>query len=285
MRTMHRLTITTPAPVNAIGLSAFALVALLLVACTTSDAPPVADTLGAAAPAPMLDAVPGSGLPDTMPATAVADFVVAAIDDMRWSDLAALAHPDHGIRFAPYGYVDTADTQQMLPDEVALLGEDLMIRHWGTADGTGDSMDFTFAEYYSGHLYSREFRDARQGAPGEIIEREMMRREPQAIRADVVLAGHHGSRTSSDPTFVNATGASHSLVSAGYGNRFGHPHEQVEYRWTRAGAEVLSTATGGALRVRLGEGGTTVEQRRLAHPRLWDAQRRLAVDETLQERQ
>jgi competence protein ComEC len=123
------------------------------------------------------------------------------------------------------------------------------------------------------------------GDVGEIIEREMMRREPQAIRADVVLAGHHGSRTSSDPTFVNATGASHSLVSAGYGNRFGHPHEQVEYRWTRAGAEVLSTATGGALRVRLGEGGTTVEQRRLAHPRLWDAQRRLAVDETLQERQ
>ena len=114
------------------------------------------------------------------------------------------------------------------------------------------------------------------GDVGEIIEREMMRRDPDSIRADVVLAGHHGSRTSSDPTFVNATGASHALMSAGYGNRFGHPHEQVEYRWSRAGAGVLSTATGGALRVRLGEGGATVEQRRQAHPRLWDAQRRLA---------
>ena len=115
------------------------------------------------------------------------------------------------------------------------------------------------------------------GDVGEIIEREMMRREPEAVRADVVLAGHHGSRTSSDPGFVNATGAGYALVSAGYGNRFGHPHEQVAYRWTRAGADVLSTATGGALRVRLAQGGTAVGQRRLAHPRLWDAQRRLAA--------
>jgi len=114
------------------------------------------------------------------------------------------------------------------------------------------------------------------GDVGEIIEREMMRRDPGSIPADVVVAGHHGSRTSSDPTFVSATGAGHALISAGYGNRFGHPHEQVEYRWTRAGAQVLSTATGGALRVRMGGGGTAVEQRRLAHPRLWDAQRRLS---------
>ncbi len=119
----------------------------------------------------MLEAAPGSGIPDTLSATEVSDFVVAAIDEMRWSDLAALAHPRHGVRFAPYGYVDTADTRRLSPDEVAVLGEDTQVRHWGTADGTGDPMDFTFPEYYSSHLYAREFRDAARGSPGEIIER------------------------------------------------------------------------------------------------------------------
>jgi len=114
------------------------------------------------------------------------------------------------------------------------------------------------------------------GDVGGIVEREIMRRDPGSIPADVVVTGHHGSRTSSDPTFVNATGAGHALMSAGYGNRFGHPHEQVEYRWSRAGAQVLSTASGGALRIRLVDGGPRAEQRRLAQPRLWDAQRRLA---------
>ena len=69
----------------------------------------------------MLEAAPGSGIPDTLSATEVSDFVVAAIDEMRWSDLAALAHPRYGVRFAPYGYVDTADTRRLSPDEVAVL--------------------------------------------------------------------------------------------------------------------------------------------------------------------
>src|SRR5690606_10281075 len=114
------------------------------------------------------------------------------------------------------------------------------------------------------------------GDVGQVVEREMARRDPGSVRADVVLVAHHGSRGSSDPAFVAATGAGHALVSAGYNNRFNHPDAQVVEGWQRAGARVLSTATGGALRLRLAEGGVQARQHRLAHPRLWDAQRRLA---------
>ena len=39
-----------------------------------------------------------------------------------------------------------------------------------------------------------------------------------------------------------------AVLSAGYGNRFGHPHPKVVERITRSGGAIYSTAEGGALR-------------------------------------
>lgn len=124
--------------------------------------------------------------------------------------------------------------------------------------------------------------ETRHGAvllPGDIsaiIERELVRRDPHSLRADVVLVAHHGSGGSSDPSFVAATGARYALVSSGFGNRFRHPRAEVVERWRGAGARVLDTQDSGSLRVRLTAGGISVETRRGAQPRLWDAARRLA---------
>jgi len=111
------------------------------------------------------------------------------------------------------------------------------------------------------------------GDVGEVIERELLRRDPAGIRADVVLAAHHGSAGSSDPGFVAATGARLALVSAGFGNRFGHPKPQIVRRWQDRGAEVLDTADSGAIGVWLGKGGLELRERRSARARLWDAVR------------
>src|SRR3546814_15792923 len=75
----------------------------------------------------------------------------------------------------------------------------------------------------------------------------------------------------------------YALVSAGHGNRFGHPKPDGVARWRQAGARVQGTPDGGALRVRLEAGGVTVESRRQSHPRAWDAvqrQRRQACEGT-----
>ncbi|GAA5074902.1 DNA internalization-related competence protein ComEC/Rec2 [Lysobacter panacisoli] len=112
------------------------------------------------------------------------------------------------------------------------------------------------------------------GDIGEVVERRLLRHRPEDVRADVVLVAHHGSGGSSDPGFVAATGARAALVSAGHGNRFGHPRPEVVHRWAASGAQVHDTAREGALRVRLGRDGVTVEARRQAQPRLWDATQR-----------
>jgi competence protein ComEC len=110
---------------------------------------------------------------------------------------------------------------------------------------------------------------------GEVIERGLVRRVPQALRADVVVVPHHGSNGSSDPEFIVATHARFALVSSGWGNRFGHPRPQVVERWCAAGARVVDTSREGALTVRADATGITLAQRRFAHPRFWDAARRV----------
>jgi competence protein ComEC len=112
------------------------------------------------------------------------------------------------------------------------------------------------------------------GDIGQVVERDLLRRDAAALRAEVVLVAHHGSDESSDPGFVAATGARQALISAGYGNRFDHPRPGVVARWRQAGAQVHDTLDEGALRVRLQAGGVTVEPRRQSHPRPWDAARR-----------
>ncbi|MFD0323183.1 DNA internalization-related competence protein ComEC/Rec2 [Lysobacter gummosus] len=117
------------------------------------------------------------------------------------------------------------------------------------------------------------------GDIGEVVERDLVRRAAQSptqtLHAEVVLVAHHGSGGSSDPEFVQATGARHALVSSGHGNRFGHPRADVLERWRRAGAAPRNTADDGALRVGLRAQGIGVETRRQAHPRVWDATRRV----------
>lgn len=119
------------------------------------------------------------------------------------------------------------------------------------------------------------------GDIGRIVERELVRRAPDAVRAEVVLAGHHGSNGSSDPLFVAATGASHVLVAAGHGNRYGHPHPRVLREWRQTGARVLSTAPDGALRIRLEAGGISAVTERRTRPRLWDAAARAGAGDGL----
>jgi competence protein ComEC len=73
----------------------------------------------------------------------------------------------------------------------------------------------------------------------------------------VVKVPHHGSLTSSTPPFVRALSARVAVVSAGRGNRFGHPAPEVVARYARAGAEVFRTDQDGAVMV--GTDGREVE--------------------------
>src|SRR5690606_19063408 len=88
---------------------------------------------------------------------------------------------------------------------------------------------------------------------------------------DIVIVPHHGSRTSSGSPFVEALRPSVAIASAGYGNRWGFPKEDVLARWQDAGARVMNTAESGAIHYRVcAEGGAQLQsEQRLRSRRYW----------------
>ena len=89
------------------------------------------------------------------------------------------------------------------------------------------------------------------GAP---VERALAQREGRALSSRVLVAGHHGSASSSTAVFVDAVQPEWVLFSAGWMNRWGFPAEAVRDRILARGARTLNTATSGAIELRLGPG-------------------------------
>ncbi|VTU31010.1 ComEC family competence protein [Variovorax sp. PBL-E5] len=67
-----------------------------------------------------------------------------------------------------------------------------------------------------------------------------------ALHADVLLAPHHGSKTSSSPFLLDAVQPRITLVQAGWRNRFGHPAPEVIARYRARGIAVVDSPHCGA---------------------------------------
>ena len=52
----------------------------------------------------------------------------------------------------------------------------------------------------------------------------------QRVRSTVLKVGHHGSRTSTGPVFLDAVDTALAIVTTGIKNQFGHPHDEVMQR-------------------------------------------------------
>lgn len=100
-------------------------------------------------------------------------------------------------------------------------------------------------------------------------ERVLLFSRRDALASEVLLAPHHGSRTSSIPAFIEAVGASTVIFPVGYRNRFGHPRSDVVERYRETGARLLRTDRDGALTVRLGPRGIETLRTREVRRRYW----------------
>lgn len=65
--------------------------------------------------------------------------------------------------------------------------------------------------------------------------------------ATLLVAPHHGSNTSSSRAFIEAVNPQFVFVSAGWRNRYGHPHPAVVRRYGLLGAKLWVTGVDGAL--------------------------------------
>ncbi len=68
------------------------------------------------------------------------------------------------------------------------------------------------------------------------------------LSANLLLAPHHGSRTSSSYALIRAVDPNWVVFSAGHRNRFNHPHPNVVARYRELAVEPVYTSRAGAVR-------------------------------------
>ncbi|MCL2875547.1 MAG: DNA internalization-related competence protein ComEC/Rec2 [Betaproteobacteria bacterium] len=107
------------------------------------------------------------------------------------------------------------------------------------------------------------------GDLGQAGENGLVRQYGSALKSTAVLAGHHGSRSSSSLTFVEAAYPEIIVFSSGYHNRYGHPHPQVLARWARTAARPYRTDSGGTVLLETKSGRMKASNWRDDHPRYW----------------
>lgn len=67
------------------------------------------------------------------------------------------------------------------------------------------------------------------------------------LKSDILKAGHHGSKTSSSEYFLQKVKPEYTIISAGAGNKFGHPHEEVIQRIEEQKIKILETSVLGSI--------------------------------------
>lgn len=96
----------------------------------------------------------------------------------------------------------------------------------------------------------------------EAVSEWRLLRSGAPLRADVLVAPHHGSLSSSSAEFIETVAPRYVLYPVGYRNRWGFPRAEVQRRYEQAGAIELDTARDGAIRFHLGGTGAVPEPQR-----------------------
>lgn len=75
----------------------------------------------------------------------------------------------------------------------------------------------------------------------------------ELLASDVLVAPHHGSKTSSSSRFLDAVRPDLVLIAAGYRNQYGFPHRSVITRYQSNNILTLTTSESGALSLIIGK--------------------------------
>lgn len=173
------------------------------------------------------------------------DHVLGLIDtfDHYAVDLLLVNGEEAGEPDAYTALLETASEEQTairraLAGEVIELGDgvSLVILHPGPDLETEDRNENSVAM----RLVYGDFALLLTGDAEDKAERMMME-SGRPLNSTVFKAGHHGSRSSSSRTFLQAVQPQIAVISAGKDNKYGHPHPETLQRVGEIGAAILRT--------------------------------------------
>ena len=100
-------------------------------------------------------------------------------------------------------------------------------------------------------------------------EKSLVERYGGALEADILLVPHHGSKTSSNESFIAAVSPKYAFISAGYRNRFGFPKEDIIQRYDAHNVKTIVSYKTGEISAKFRDEGLQIDEFRTKNRRFW----------------
>ena len=98
----------------------------------------------------------------------------------------------------------------------------------------------------------------------------LVKNAAEKLESQILIAPHHGSKTSSTYSFLKQVNPDIVLIPSGYRNRFSFPHQSVLKRYKKIQARVMNVANEGAIVVESKNDAFVVKSTRLAQSKYWN---------------
>lgn len=85
----------------------------------------------------------------------------------------------------------------------------------------------------------------------KMAENDLVEYEKENLSSTILIAPHHGSKTSAENNFLEAVHPQYVLFPVGYRNRYHFPHDMVIEKYQRLGVTQYDTAKDGAIQITL----------------------------------
>lgn len=108
--------------------------------------------------------------------------------------------------------------------------------------------------------------------PGDIeriAEHYLVKKYKDFLDVDLLIAAHHGSKTSSTSVFLNAVRPNYAIISAGFFSPYGHPHPTAVETLNKYSQNVLSTGLSGTIKINYLKDAIQAREYRALHRRFW----------------
>jgi hypothetical protein len=90
--------------------------------------------------------------------------VLSMMKNKEFIRLSTLFHPVSGVRFSPYGFIDTTTSKVLNAEQFLQAIATKNVIHWGSYDGSGDSILLTMAQYFNKFIYNADFLHAEKSS-------------------------------------------------------------------------------------------------------------------------
>ncbi len=175
-----------------------------------------------------------------------ADHIAGFLDILKNYKVGLVIEPGTWNDSKTYKNLEAEIKRQKIPDILArkgvkidlgagavidILFPDRDVSNWTTNDGS------IVARLSYGKNSVMLTGDATKKTEGIVLSEN----PPQSLKSDILKVGHHGSKTSSSPEFVQAVSPTYAIISDGKNNKYGHPHQETLNTLTKFGTKILRT--------------------------------------------